>query len=108
MVRVKICGVTKPEHAIAAAEAGADYIGLNFARESRRFVTLDQAKEIIAALRSSSGQATPALVGVFVNEDPAVIQTTVDALGLDLVQLSGDEPWEAVRTLPRPALKAYR
>ncbi|MBI4499354.1 MAG: phosphoribosylanthranilate isomerase [Chloroflexi bacterium] len=108
-VRVKICGVTAPEHALAAAEAGADFLGLMFAPESRRAVTPERAGAIVAALRAAfPPPAGPKLVGVFVNEAPTVIRGLVEALGLDLVQLSGDEPWEALYDVPRPAFKAYR
>lgn len=106
---VKICGVTAPEHALAAAEEGADFVGLMFARESRRYLTLERAQTIASELRAAfPAPSGPKLVGVFVNEDPAAIRRIVEALNLDLVQLSGDEPWEVLYGLPRPAFKAFR
>ena len=91
-VRVKICGITRPEWARAAAEAGADAIGLVFAESPRR-VTAGEAGRIVQALVP---WVSP--VGVFVDESPAAIRAVAAEVGLAAVQLHGDEPPE---TLPQ-------
>jgi phosphoribosylanthranilate isomerase len=83
---VKICGVTRPEDAAYAAAQGANAIGLNFWRGSKRFVEDGQAREIMAAVPSSVLR-----IGVFVNAHPLVVTETLSDLGLDMVQLHGDE-----------------
>lgn len=85
MVRIKICGITRPRDAVAAAEAGTDAIGVVFARSSRQ-VSVRQAREIVAAL-----PPFVAAVGVFVNARVATIVRTVAEVGLSAVQLHGDE-----------------
>jgi phosphoribosylanthranilate isomerase len=87
MFRVKICGITTREDALAAAEAGADAVGLNFWQGSRRYLKPEQAAAIAAAL-------PPAIlrVGVFVNADATTIREVHSAVGLNLLQLHGDEP----------------
>jgi phosphoribosylanthranilate isomerase len=95
LFRIKICGVTRPEDAAAIAAAGADAIGLNFYPNSPRFVTDEQAAEIIAIL-----PPTVAKVGVFVNADAATIRDKAQRLGLDWVQLHGDEPPDFIAKLP--------
>lgn len=103
MVRVKICGITTPEAARAAAEAGADAIGLVFA-PSRRRVSVEQAKAIVAALPPFVSR-----VGVFVDEAPERIAAIVEACGLDAIQLHGEEPPEACRWwFPWKVIKAIR
>jgi len=101
---VKICGLRTVEHALAAASA--DMLGLVFA-PSRRQVSVEQAATIAAALRARCAPA-PRLVGLFVNASPASIITVASAVGLDLVQLSGDEPPEDANALPLPVIKAVR
>ena len=103
---VKICGVSRPEHALVAAEAGADLIGLVFYPPSHRNVTPEGAAAIVEALRAS-GHATLA-VGLFVNEDSARVNAVADMVGLDLVQLSGDEQPAALAGLNRPLLRSVR
>jgi phosphoribosylanthranilate isomerase len=102
MTLVKICGISRVEDAQAAAEAGADFVGLMFA-ESRRQIDEAKATEIVAAL--SKARSKPRTVGVFVNEDIAEINRLAAACGLDMVQLSGDEPWEAYLQIDLPVLK---
>src|SRR5918997_4413674 len=87
---VKVCGVTNPEDGRVAADAGADAIGLLFAESSRR-VSVEQAREIVAALPDGVLK-----VGVFVNERPAEILRIAGEVGLDIAQLHGDETPEEV------------
>ncbi len=102
-MRIKICGITRIEDAAAAVASGADAIGLIFYAGSRRAVTAEAARAIVASLPP----LVPA-VGVFVNEDLAVIRALKAEVGLAAVQLHGDEtPADAAR-LPAPVIKAFR
>ncbi|MCG8403986.1 MAG: phosphoribosylanthranilate isomerase [Phycisphaerales bacterium] len=85
MVRIKICGMTRPEHAVMAAEAGVDAIGLVFAKSPRQ-VTISQARSIVAEL-----PPYVSAVGVFVNARAATVIRTVGEVCLSEVQLHGDE-----------------
>ena len=105
MTRIKICGIRDKNHALAAVESGADFIGLVFA-PSRRQVSPVQALEIASAVKESSNAAK--VVGVFVNAPIFQINETADFCGLDLVQLSGDESWEYCRKIANPVIKAIR
>jgi phosphoribosylanthranilate isomerase len=120
---VKICGVTDPKHARAAAAFGADFVGMVFA-PSRRQVTIGQAKRIAAALRKERGclrsaaspaeveeaarKGRPLLVGVFADQDADTINSIAEECGLDIVQLSGSEPWEMCSTIKRPVFKCMK
>ena len=101
--RVKICGITRPEHARAAAGAGADAIGLMFYEPSPRFVSREHAAEICAVL-----PPMVSIVGVFVNPAPCEIEATVRALPVDLLQFHGDEPPELCAGAGTPYVKAVR
>jgi phosphoribosylanthranilate isomerase len=104
-ISVKICGLRRPVHARAAAAAGADMLGLVFA-PSRRRVSLGEARAIVDALQEAD--VRPYLVGLFVNESPAVINATVQDLGLDLVQLAGNESIDLAAAIQTPILKSVR
>ena len=84
--QVKICGVTNVADALAAAEAGADMIGLNFYEGSPRYLTLATATEIARALPPFVLR-----VGVFVNPTEAQVLAAIAACGLNLLQFHGDE-----------------
>lgn len=101
-VRVKICGVRTVADAVAAARAGADFVGLNFHPPSPRRVDLDTARAIVRAVPDV------ACVGVFVDRPAAEIAALVRQLGLAVVQLHGDEPPEACRGLGCRTIKALR
>lgn len=103
---IKICGIRTVQHALAAVAAGADLIGLVFA-PSRRQVTLAEASAIARAIGRTPAPR-PRLVGLFVNTAPASIRPIVAQVGLDLVQLSGDEPLTAADDLPLALIKAIR
>lgn len=94
MFRIKICGVTRPEDAAAVAAAGADAIGLNFYAGSSRCIDDARAMAIIAVLPPGVAK-----VGVFVNAEPAFMREKVARLGLDWVQLHGDEPADIIEQL---------
>lgn len=104
MFRIKVCGITTPEDAVAVASAGADAIGLNFYPESRRHIAPDDARTIVGALPSGIIK-----VGLFVNAPIEEVRRTFDSLGLDLIQLHGDEPPQYLAALgERPVMRAFR
>lgn len=103
MVRVKICGITRPADAEAAARLGADAIGLNFWPGSKRFVAPADARAIVRAL-----PPFVTAVGVFVNPTRDDLLRAVEASGVAIAQLHGDEPPEACAGLPFPVIKALR
>ena len=86
MVKVKICGITNYEDAANAAILGADFIGFNFYSLSPRFIDRDDAKRIINKMPKNLKN-----VGVFVNEVLEEVKKIVEYVGLDMVQLHGDE-----------------
>ncbi|HUF23067.1 MAG TPA: phosphoribosylanthranilate isomerase [Vicinamibacterales bacterium] len=101
MTRVKICGVTRPEDARAAADAGASAVGMVFWPGSPRAVDTAAARAIVAALPAG----VPA-IGVFVNQTADEINAAIDAAGLFGVQLHGDEPVELIERIRRPVIRA--
>jgi phosphoribosylanthranilate isomerase len=102
-VRVKICGITRVEDARAAIAAGADLIGLNFYAKSPRYVEVDRAIEIRAAIGSRA-----AVVGVFVKASRAYIDERLRAASLDMIQFSGDENDAALADWPVPSIITRR
>ena len=101
--RVKICGITRPEQARAAAGAGADAIGLMFYEPSPRFVTRARAAAVCAVL-----PPLVSIVGVFVNPEPREVEAVVEGLPVDLLQFHGEEPPELCAGTGRPYVKAVR
>ena len=105
MTKVKICGITETPHALAAAQAGADFIGMVFA-PSKRQVCIGKAREIALAVKGL--KARPQIVGVFVNMPPSEVNHIAEYCGLDWVQLSGDEPWDYLTDIEKQVIKAIR
>ncbi|WP_027364575.1 phosphoribosylanthranilate isomerase [Desulfotruncus alcoholivorax] len=101
-VKVKICGITGADTALAAVEAGADALGFVFA-PSRRRIQPEAARAIIAQL-----PPFVARVGVFVNSSPAEIEQIARYCGLTAVQLSGDEPPGYSLNLSLPVIRSLR
>ncbi|OGL42716.1 MAG: N-(5'-phosphoribosyl)anthranilate isomerase [Candidatus Schekmanbacteria bacterium RBG_16_38_10] len=102
MGRVKICGITNIEDAVAAAEYGADAIGFVFQPKSPRAITPETAKNIVFALPPFI-----TTVGIFVNESKREIEKIARYVGLNIVQLHGNEPPDACQ-LSRKVIKAIR
>jgi phosphoribosylanthranilate isomerase len=134
-MRVKICGLTRPEHVEAATTAGASFVGFMFAERSRRHITVEDAKRLASvlpprgepaieslrldqpglwfrrcadALDALIDRGRPLTVGVFANQPVALVNAVAEAADLDLIQLSGDERWEMCLQLRRPTIKALR
>jgi phosphoribosylanthranilate isomerase len=109
MAVIKICGITNVDDARSAVEAGADILGFILYRKSPRYVGPEQIRDIVAAIcEASSVERRITTVGVFVNETPAQILEVLDTAGLDLAQLSGDEPPDSLQALSGRAFKAVR
>jgi len=104
-VKVKICGITNWTDARRAVEAGAQFLGFNFYRPSPRYIQVAAARRIIRRLPDGV-----AAVGVFVNESEANMLAIARRVGLDYLQLHGDEPPEQVARLKREiaVIKAIR
>jgi len=104
---VKICGITRLEDALLAADAGADAVGFNFWRPGRRYVSPERAAEIAGALPGGIRR-----VGVFVDESAATVRSIAAQAGLDTLQFHGAETpeylqgfsgyakWKAFRMTP--------
>jgi phosphoribosylanthranilate isomerase len=111
--RVKVCGLTRAEDAIAALAARADYLGLIFAPESPRRLDPAAAAALVRALPRGRGPARwrrpgADLVGVFVNERPERVNAIAAQVGLTMVQLHGEETPEACAAIALPVIKALR
>lgn len=138
--RVKICGCMRVEEALAAAEAGADFVGLVFAPGSRRLLSVEEAAEIARAmgpplsafeqpepppphpsgpddveawfrhgaqaLERLLARKKPLVVGVFEDQPIEDVNVIADEADLDLVQLSGGEPWEDCLLANRQVIRA--
>ncbi len=102
-IKIKICGMTNPQDAEAAIEAGADALGFVFYAKSPRSIEPAVAKRIIAHLPPF---VLP--VGVFVNQDRDTIRNVFDECGLAFAQLHGDETPTFCESLGRPVLRALR
>jgi phosphoribosylanthranilate isomerase len=102
-VKVKICGITHVADGLAAAEAGADMVGLMFYDKSPRHITMPTAKEIAQRLPSFVVK-----VGVFVNPAEDLVLRGIGECGLSLLQFHGDEPPEFCTKFGVMSLKGFR
>jgi len=105
MTKIKICGITNVEDAAWVANLGADYLGLVFAKESKRKVSLEKAKEIAARVPPYVEK-----VGLFVNEEPNVVNKIIELCKLELLQFHGEETPEYCQQFKGRAkiIKAFR
>lgn len=103
MTAVKICGLTRPEDVAAACALGAAYVGFVFAAASPRRVTAERARSLAEACAPGVLR-----VGVFMDEEAAVVEAAVTAARLDLVQLHRRLTEEAVAAAPVPVIAVAR
>ncbi|MDH4215689.1 MAG: phosphoribosylanthranilate isomerase, partial [Gallionella sp.] len=103
MTRIKICGITRVEDALAAAQAGADAIGLVFHEQSPRHVTVQQAARVVAAV-----PPFVTVVGLFVNPSEEKVREVLRHAPLDVLQFHGEEDPEFCERFGRPWIKAIR
>lgn len=99
---IKICGITSVADAHMAVSAGATAIGLNFFRESKRYIDIETAQAIADSVRGSV-----AIVGVFVNEPMEKVKSIASTVKLTFCQFHGDESPEYVNSFPN-AIKTFR
>lgn len=102
-VRIKICGITRPEDALAAAASGADAIGLVFYPGSPRFIDTDNAAAIVSVLPPLISK-----VGLFVNQNRSEIRSVLNQVSLDYLQFHGEESPEECSRYDKPYIKSIR
>ena len=100
-MKIKICGITRPEDAVAAAQEGADYVGLIFAKSARK-IDVNTAQEILGELPKGVEA-----VGVFMNQPIEEVRRVLDATGLKIAQLHGDESPRFCKELGAPVIKTF-
>jgi phosphoribosylanthranilate isomerase len=105
MTKVKICGIKTVTDALAAMDAGADFIGFNFYSKSPRYISVGQCRDIMSVMRRYGHIR---YVGVFVNSSTEDIRAIMETCGLRLAQLHGDESPEMMNALHGKAFKAFR
>jgi phosphoribosylanthranilate isomerase len=101
--RVKVCGITRIEDALAVVEQGGDAIGLVFYEQSPRNVSIEIAKEIVDSI-----PPFVSVVGLFVNANQTKIETVLSEIRLDMLQFHGDESHQECEQYKLPYLKAIR
>ncbi len=101
--RIKICGITREEDAIAAARLGVDAIGLVFYARSPRHVSIETARRLVRVL-----PPFVSVVALFVDPSREEVESVLAGLAVDVLQFHGDEPPEFCRSFHRPYLKAVR
>ncbi len=99
--RVKICGITRAGDAVAAARIGADAIGLVFHPRSPRYVTPEQAREVLRDI-----PPLIVVVGLFMDAGVDTVREVLNGVPLDLLQFHGGEPADYCRSFGRPYIKA--
>lgn len=105
-VQVKICGLRTTDQLHTVRDAGADLFGLMFYEPSSRYIQPQEARELLK--KCESVHNTPDIVGIFVNKDAGYINDIVEQVGLNFVQLHGEESPEFCNTINRPVIKGVR
>jgi len=101
-MKIKICGITRKQDAMLCVKYGADAVGFIFYKKSKRYIQADAAKIIIKSL-----PAFIMKIGVFVNEGIGEVNRIAEIVGLNAVQLHGDESHEYVIQMTLPVIKSF-
>lgn len=101
--RIKVCGITDLDEAVTLASLGVDALGFIFVKDSPRYIEPELAQKIIRQLPPFINT-----VGVFVNEDPALVNDIAQYCSLTLVQLHGSEPPEYCESIASQVVKVFR
>ena len=108
-VQTKICGIRSIESALAATTASANYIGFNFVTSSKRLIETNEAKKIVKTIKDTyPAVSRPKIVGVFANQPLLYVNSVAEYCDLDVVQLSGDEPFAFAQRITAPTIKAVK
>lgn len=102
MVKVKVCGIKDAESALAACEYGADYLGFIFVKDTPRALKKSEAAFLVKGIPKSFKKGV-LTVGLFKNESPEEVVSTVLMCGLDMVQLQGEEKPEECAFIKKKA-----
>ncbi|HSP88982.1 MAG TPA: phosphoribosylanthranilate isomerase [Ignavibacteriaceae bacterium] len=102
-MKVKICGITNLDDALLAETLGASAVGFIFHKKSKRYISPENASEIINKLSPFTLK-----VGVFVNEEPEAINKISTRIKLNVVQLHGDETYNIIEKIDLPVIKSFR
>ncbi len=108
MTAIKICGIQRPEDAVVAAGAGADFLGLVFVPQRRRRLTEGQAAQIVEALTECPGETTkqaPEVVGLFADQPIDEVNRHIHSCNLERVQLCGSESLDYCGQMSVPVIR---
>jgi phosphoribosylanthranilate isomerase len=106
MTQIKICGITREEDALLAAEKGADFLGFIFVPSTPRYIEPERAAAIAARIRER--ETRPKIVGVFRDASVDYMQEVGSLVGVDYVQLHGKESDDDIRAIGIPTIKTFR
>ena len=104
MIKVKVCGLQRPQDALVAAEAGADFVGLVFVPNRRRRLSQDKAQSIVDRLKERCDRP-PRVVGLFADQPMNEVNTIAARCALDMAQLCGAESLEYCGQIVVPVIK---
>ena len=107
MTKLKICGLTREEDALFAADHGADFLGFIFVPSTPRFIEPEKAAAIVARVKENR-ENPPKFVGVFRDASSEYIKEIAALVGLDVAQLHGNETDEDIRAVGMPVIKTFR
>ena len=107
-IRIKICGIKDRQSALDSIEAGADFLGIIFEPDSKRYLPVEEARRLVRSLRVQDSQERPRWVGVFANQPLEEVNHVLEHCGLDMAQLSGHESLEYCRQVIRPVVKVFQ